>query len=134
VSAARHTSRLASWAFSLIELMISMAILSIGLVGAMRVFPIGLQASRRAELNSRAAIVAQRTIESLKLEPWDALSEGETTGAEEEFSVTTRITEPGPEDLVDPSRLKAIEVRVQFTQAGRQRGLVFITYLRREAS
>ncbi|MBI3331269.1 MAG: type II secretion system protein, partial [Candidatus Omnitrophica bacterium] len=63
-------------AFSLVELLISMAILSVGLVGAMRVFPMGLRASVRAELHSRAALAAQRTIESLKLEPWEALEDG----------------------------------------------------------
>ena len=111
-----------------------MAILSVGMVGAMRVFPMGLRASQRSELNSRAALAAQRVIESLKLEPWDELVEGETTGEEEGFHVTTRITQPEPEDLVDPARLKAIEVRVQFTQGGRHRRLVFITYVRRDTS
>ena len=53
--------------FSLIELVIAMGILSVGLVGAMRVFPIGLRASQRSELSSRAAIAAQRTLESVKL-------------------------------------------------------------------
>lgn len=109
-----------------------MAILSVGLVGAMQVFPVGLRASQRAERHSRAAIVAQRIIESLKLEPWDALTEGETTSEEDGFDVTTRITEPAPELLVDPSRLKAIEVSVQFTQDGRQRTLTFMTYVRRD--
>ena len=50
-------------AFSLVELVIAMAILGVGIVGAMRVFPIGLRASRRAEVRSRAVIVAQRTLE-----------------------------------------------------------------------
>ena len=118
----------------MVELVISMAILSVGMVGAMRVFPVGLRASQRAELNSRAALVAQRVIESLKLEPWDELVEGETSSEEGGFSVTTRISQPEPEGLVDPGRLKAIEVIVQFTQDGRDRRLVFITYARGDVS
>jgi prepilin-type N-terminal cleavage/methylation domain-containing protein len=119
------------FAFSLIELVISMAILSVGLVGAMRVFPVGLRASQRAELNSRAAIVAQRTIESLKLKPWEELAE-ETAVEEDGFDVTTRISRPNVEHLVDPTRLKAIEVTVRSMQNGRPRELTFVTYVRRE--
>ena len=129
-----HASRerwLSSFAFSLIELIIAMSILAVGLVGAMRVFPVGLRASRRAEINSRAAITAQRTIESLKLKSWDELIEQETTTEEEGFQVNVRITRPSLEALVDPTRLKAIEVTVQFPQEGRPRELTFITYVRR---
>ncbi|HLD78326.1 MAG TPA: hypothetical protein VJB16_04835, partial [archaeon] len=63
----------------MIELIISMAILSVGLFAGIRVFPVGLGASKRAELRRRAAFAAQRTIESLKLAPWAELAEGETT-------------------------------------------------------
>jgi hypothetical protein len=100
----------------------------------MRVFPMGLRASVRAERHSRATLAAQRTIESLKLEPWEALADGETTAEEDGFDVTTRITQPDPEGLVDASRLKAIEVRVQFVQDGRPRTLTFLTYVRRDTS
>ena len=121
-------------AFSLVELLISMAILSVGLVGAMRVFPMGLRASLRAERHSRAALVAQRTIESLKLKPWEALAEGEATAEEDGFEVTTRISQPALPDLGDAGRLKAIEVRLRFVQDGRPRELTFLTYVRQEPS
>ena len=118
--------------FSLVELIISMAILSIGIVGAMRVFPVGLRASRRSELNSRATIVAQRAIESLKLRSWDELTEEGTTVEEDGFDVTTRISQPQVEHLIDPSRLKMVEVAVHWVQDGRPRELTFATYVRRE--
>ena len=121
--------------FSLVELVISMAILSIGLVGAMRVFPVGLRASQRAEVSSRAAILAQRTIEALKLNAWDELQEGETTSEEDDFEVTTRIAPPPAlAQLVDPTRLKVIEVTVRSVEGGRSRALTFITYLRHAPS
>ena len=130
-----RASSLEPRAFSLIELVIAMAILSVGLVGAMRVFPLGLRASQRAEVNSRAAIAAQRAIESLKLRPWDELKEGETTVTEGGFDVTTRISRPTLDDLVDPTRLKAVEVHVRSMQEGAPpRELTFITYVRRESS
>ena len=121
-------------AFSLIELIISMAILSVGLLAGMRVFPVGLGASKRAELRSRAAFAAQRTIESLKLTPWEDLGAGETTTEADGFSVTTRISQPTVEELVDPTRLKAVEVAVQWTQDNRTRALSFVTYLRKPTS
>jgi prepilin-type N-terminal cleavage/methylation domain-containing protein len=121
--------------FSLVELIISLAILSVGLVGAMRVFPVGLRASQRAEFSSRAAMAAQRTIESLKLQPWDTLADGQTTDELDEFDVTTRISEPASlEHLVDPSRLKTVQVSVQGQEGERVRTLTFVTYLRRDSS
>ena len=121
-------------AFSLIELIISIAILSIGLIGAMRVFPVGLRASARSEKSSRATITAQRVIESLKLQRWDELAEGETTAEEDGFDVMTRISQPKLEGLVDATRVKAVEVTVQWTQDGRPRQLSFLTYVRRPPS
>jgi hypothetical protein len=111
-----------------------MAILSIGLFAGIRVFPVGLGASKRAELRSRATFAAQRTIESLKLTPWEDLAEGETTAETDGFGVTTRIRQPDLEGLVDPTRLKVVDVTVQWTQDGRSRGLTFITYLRQPSS
>jgi type II secretory pathway pseudopilin PulG len=118
----------------LIELIISMAILSVGLFAGMRVFPVGLGASKRAELRSRAVFAAQRAIESLKLTPWEELVEGETTAEADGFNVITRIALPDIEELVDPTRLKVVEVTAQWTQEGRSRGLTFVTYLRKPAS
>ena len=120
--------------FSLIELVISMAILSVGIVGAMRVFPVGLRASERAERNSRATMVAQRTLEAMKLVSWDALAEGQTSREEEGFTILTRVDHPAIESLVDPMRLKRLEVSVQWVQDRRPRALTFVTYLRHETS
>ena len=121
--------------FSLIELVISLSILAIGLVGAMRVFPVGLRASQRAEMNSRAAFTAQRVIESLKLTPWDDLKEEETTTEEDGFDVTTRVEPLALEALVDATRLRAVQITVRPKQAvGRARALTFMTYVRRESS
>ncbi len=110
-----------------------MAILSVGIVGAMQVFPVGLRASQRSELNSRATLAAQRVIESLKLKTWDQLPDGETTDQDGEFTITTRITSSPVAHLADPTRLKRVQVLVHWSQAGQPRQLAFITYVRREA-
>jgi hypothetical protein len=114
--------------------MISMGILLVGVIGAMRVFPVGLRASHRAELHSRAAMVAQRTIESLKLNGWDQLPEAETSSQDDGFDVTTRVFPASVEPLEDSDRLKAVEVDVQIVQDGRARTLTFVTYVRQDAS
>ena len=120
--------------FSLIELIISMAILSIGLFAGMRVFPVGLGASRRAEQRSRAAFAAQRTLESLKFTPWADLADGETATEADGFDIKTRISPMALEGVVDATRLKAVEVSVQWVQDGRPRELTFVTYLRNPSS
>ena len=101
------------------------------LFAGIRVFPVGLGASKRAELRSRAAFAAQRTIESLKLAPWEELAEGETATETDGFGVTTRISQPHLEHLTDPTRLKQVEVTVRWTQEARSHHLALITYLRR---
>lgn len=112
------------------ELIISLGILAVGLVGAMRVFPIGLKASQRSEMSSRAAIAAQRTIESLKLASCDGMADGEASV--DGFTVTTRLSQPESLRLVDPARLKTVDTAVEWTQDGRPRALTFITYVRCE--
>ena len=117
----------------MVELVIALAILAVGLVGAMRVFPVGLRASQRSEQSSRAVIAAQRALEMLKLKPWDELAEGETTAQDDGFDVTTRVTHLDLDAIADPKRLRAIEVTVRSMLGGRSRELTFITYVRREA-
>ena len=121
---------LAHGGFSLVELVISLGILSVGIVGAMRVFPVGLQASARSKMSSRATMAAQRTLESLKLKSCETLTDAETTA--EEFTVTTTVGQPDLPHLVDPARLKTIATTVSWTQDGRHRALTFVTYVRCE--
>ncbi|MBI4342885.1 MAG: hypothetical protein HY599_05925 [Candidatus Omnitrophica bacterium] len=115
-------------------MVIAMAILGVGLVGSMRVFPVGLRASQRAEMNSRAAIAAQRVIESLKLRPWDELSDTQaTTETVDGFEVTTAIGHPAlAVPLIDPARLKSVEITVRWAQDTKPHELVFLTYIRRD--
>lgn len=118
-------------AFSLVELVISLAILSVGLVGAMRVFPVGLRVSQRAESRSRAVMAAQRTLELLKVTPWEELAEGETTTEAEGFTITTAVRAPEDALAVAPERLRVVEVAVAWTQGGKSHQVRCLTYLRK---
>jgi len=119
--------------FSLIEVLISMTILSVGIVGAIRVFPVGLRASQRAELSSRATLAAERTLESWKLKAWEELAAGETGSHEDDFDITILVDQPAVDGLVDPSRVKRLSVTVGWTQEGRSRSLTLVTYVHRPA-
>lgn len=118
-------------AFSLVELVIAIAILGLGLVGAMRVFPVGLRASQRAQLRSRAALAAQQTLESLKLKPWEQLIEEETSQEEGGFTVVTKVSRPVLEHVTDASSIKALEISVQWNEEGKPRTLTLATYVYR---
>ena len=115
-------------AFSLVEVVIAMAILAVGLFGAVRIFPVGLQASHRSELSSRAAIVAGRTLEAMKLKPCAELKDEEIT--QEGMLLTTRLAPLTVPHLVDIQRLKGVELTVTWQQDGRSRSQVFVTYVR----
>ncbi len=113
----------------MVELVIAIGILSVGLVGAIRVFPVGLRASQRAAMMSRGTLAIQRTLEALKLKPWEELVPGESVRHEEPFDITVAIDEAPLDRLVDPGRLKRIAVTAGWTQEGRQRTLTAVTYI-----
>ena len=120
--------------FSLIEVIISIAILSVGLIGAIRVFPVGLRASQRSALISKGTLVVQRTIEGLKLKPWDELDQSASVEHDDPFDVRVSVDQPEVEGLVDPTRLKRVQVTVSWEQEGRTRALTAVTYLSRSGS
>ncbi len=114
--------------------MIALGILAVGILGAVRVFPVGLRASQQAERISRATLLAQRTIESLKLKSWDELAAGQTVEQDEIFASTVTIDQPNVEGLVDPAALKRISVTMAWTQQGHPKTLSLMTYVRRPSS
>ena len=122
------------YAFSLVELVIALSILGVGLIGAMRVFPVGLKASQKAEFLSRAAFIGQQALEPLKVAAWDQLKDGETRRELKPFTIVTTISPAEPEHITDPSKLKQVEVSVEWEQEGKLRTLNFVTYLRRQAT
>ncbi len=124
--------------FSLIEVVIALAILSVGVLGAMRVFPVGLRASQRSELISRAGLMAERTMESLKLEAshgtsWQTLGNA-AWPSDGPFEIRATVDQPSVDDLADASRLKRLVVTVSWIQEGKTRVLELVSYVRRPTS
>lgn len=73
--------------FTLIEVMISIAILVIGLVGVILVIPMAQRIAGRSALSSRAAIFASEKTEELKAKGYtDLISNPIWTGADSDFS------------------------------------------------
>ncbi|CAN5371370.1 hypothetical protein BH09SUM1_BH09SUM1_01990 [soil metagenome] len=52
--------------FSLVEVVVAAAILIIGIVGIMQLFPKSIQASNQSALRAEAALLAQRKVEELR--------------------------------------------------------------------
>ncbi|TPW07121.1 MAG: hypothetical protein FD129_2600 [bacterium] len=120
--------------FSLVEIIVAISILSIGLVGAIRVFPVGLRASHRAEMVSRSTLIAERTLESLKLSAWEDLVPGETTDQDAPFDMVVTIDQPELDGLTDATRLKRLSVTVNWVQDGRVRSVTAVTLFNQPAS
>ncbi len=55
--------------FTLLEVIVASAILGIGLLAIVKVFPYGIEVSRRAEDTTKATLLAQAMFEGLKMDP-----------------------------------------------------------------
>lgn len=61
-----RSHRYATAGFSLLEVLVALAILMAGIVGILQFFPTALQASHEAALRSRAVLLAQQKAEELR--------------------------------------------------------------------
>ena len=67
--------------FTLIEIVISLAILAIGLVGILSLFPIGFDAARRSVNSTQVAIYGHEKLEQIRNAGFSAATIGVSTGA-----------------------------------------------------
>lgn len=133
--------------FTLLEIVIALAILTIGLVGVLALFPTGLRASKRGGDFTSAAIAAQQVMETIKRAGFSAYSAGQYppgfTGPGEavsaythdEGSQTTASTAL-PEGFSwassvvnDVSNLRQVTVSIYWIDRGGYRQENFVTYL-----
>ena len=121
--------------FSLIELVVALGLLGVGLVGVVRLFPVGLRASKRSEVISKATLLAQQQLEEIKTFGFDALTAtpppfplAGTAGA---YQWLVTIDEVEPPGLPRPNDLRAVIVKVHWPESGQTRSIGLVTYVAR---
>lgn len=119
--------------FSLLELIIAVAVLSIGLVGVLQIFPVGLRASQRSGMLTKAAFLAQNKIEEIKIAGFDVITELPPkiplSGNEGDFEWNISIDETDLEGLESSDGIRKIIVNISWPERNNTRSKDFITYV-----
>jgi len=122
--------------FSLLELIIAIGVLAIGLVGVLQIFPVGLRASYRSGMITKAAFLAKNKTEGAKIAGFDALTELPPkiplSGTEGDFEWEIFIDEIELEGLESTDDIRKLTVTVNWIERNRKRSKDFITYVTRE--
>jgi len=119
--------------FTLLEIVIALAILAIGLVGILSLFPVGFEASRRASMLTEATIHAQQKMEEFKQGGYDYLDTtytdtvpsgytAFTDGSGLEWQVTVAEINP-------PGNLKSVTLDIKWQEKGADKSETFVTYI-----
>ncbi len=111
--------------FSLIEVILALAILILGLVGVIALFPVGLRASRQASVLSEETLLAQSHLEEIKTLGYDKIDPKE--GTYKNFKWQIAFEETAPEGIADPSGLRKAIVTVTWNQGGQEKKDSFVT-------
>ena len=119
--------------FSLLELIIAIAVLAVGLVGVLQIFPIGLRASQRAGMMTKAAFLAQNKIEDVKLAGFDAITELPPkiplSGKDGDFEWNIKIDDVNLEGVENTSEMRKVTVILTWPERNTTRSKEFITYV-----
>jgi len=119
--------------FSLLELIIAIAVLTIGLVGVLQIFPIGLRASQRAGMLTKASFLAQNKIEDVRLAGFDAITELPPkiplSGKDGDFEWAIKIDDISLEGVESNSDMKKVTVIITWPERNTTRSKDFITYV-----
>ena len=110
--------------FSLLEILIALAVMLVGIVGVMSLFPVGLRASKVAENYTLAAILAQQKIDEAKLTGFASLGDVVDTpflSPDNNFSWAQIVSTP-------LSNLKQITITIRWSDLGSTRKEDFVTY------
>lgn len=69
--------------FTFLEVILVVAVISLGLLGLVRILPLGLEAQKRAEKLTLAHLLGQEKMEEMKMRGYEALIRDYTSGDEE---------------------------------------------------
>lgn len=119
--------------FSLLELIIAIAVLAIGLVGVLQIFPIGLKASQHAGMITKASFLAQNKIEDVKLAGFEAITELPPkiplSGRDGDLEWDIKIHDVELEGVEPDSDIRKITVTITWPEGNTTRSKDFITYV-----
>jgi len=119
--------------FSLLELIIAIAILAVGLVGVMQIFPMGLRASRRSGMITKAAFLAQNRIEEVKMAGFEDITQLPPkiplSGTDGDFEWEMSIDEVTLDGLESSDDIRKLTVRVEWVDRDKTRSKDFVTYI-----
>jgi prepilin-type N-terminal cleavage/methylation domain-containing protein len=108
--------------FSLIELMIAIAIIILGIAIVLQIFPGSFSMEKNTEWQTKAVFCAQEKMEALLALSFAELTPGTTqenpvpTPACQDFSRTTKISyvDANLNETANPTSLKKIEIKMQW--------------------
>ena len=119
--------------FSLIEMVVAMGLLAMGLIGVIRLFPVGLRASKRSEVVSKGTFLAQQRLEELKLAGYAALSATPPTvplsGSSGQYQWAATVEPVDAAGLPTTNDVRAVTVTVQWPESGQTRSTAVMTYV-----
>ncbi|MCK4948289.1 MAG: prepilin-type N-terminal cleavage/methylation domain-containing protein [Candidatus Aureabacteria bacterium] len=123
--------------FTLLEVMVAVAILSLGLIIAIQSFSVSLRIAETSLNLSKAALLAQRKLSEIELEgfSFESLNSGDFGENYPDFGWETDITpvelkEPLIEaGLEDMPVLYQVAITIFWQERGKRRDLTFTTYL-----
>jgi len=119
--------------FSLLELIIAIAVLAVGLVGILQIFPIGLRASQRAGMMTKASFLAQNKMEDVKLAGFDAITELPPkiplSGSDGDLEWAIKIDNVSLEGVELQDDMRKIIVTISWPERNTTRSKEFITYV-----
>jgi type IV pilus assembly protein PilV len=114
--------------FTLIEIVISMAILAIGLVGILSLFPVGFDSARRSMNLTQASLYAQEKLAEIKKDGFPDL-----TPINGEFADPNYKWEQAVSDEVPAGYLRKVELTVKWNYKNNVHQEMFTTYVAKYA-
>jgi prepilin-type N-terminal cleavage/methylation domain-containing protein len=118
--------------FTLLEVIISLVIFVMGVIAVVYLFPMGLKASKKAELTSLVSILAQKILEDTKsarfqaIDPLSPQIPLEGTEGNLRWRISLRdVTAPGTEE----KGLREVTLTIFWTEEGKERSRSFLIYV-----
>lgn len=114
--------------FTLIEIVISMAILAIGLVGILSLFPVGFDSARRSMNLTQASLYAQEKLAEIKTDGFPEVNTTKGDFADPNYKWELVVSDEAPAGY-----LRKVELTVKWNYKNKPHQEVFTTYAAKHA-